>query len=118
MGEAGQVADRTRSSGGPGPAVRPPLGLANQALPQLPGHRPELVPSGFLGEVQAGGDGAAGATDHVEPRIFGLPARQRREETAGALDLSPATIKNEWAFARAWLYRALASLDEPPPRAS
>src|SRR5436190_12768658 len=33
------------------------------------------------------------------------------EETAGALDLSPATIKNEWAFARAWLYRALASLD-------
>ena len=25
------------------------------------------------------------------------------EETAKALDLSPATIKNEWAFARAWL---------------
>src|SRR5262245_18838760 len=40
------------------------------------------------------------------------------EETAGALDLSPATVKNEWAFARAWLYRALgpisgASADEP-----
>jgi RNA polymerase sigma factor (TIGR02999 family) len=29
------------------------------------------------------------------------------EETADALDLSPATVKNEWAFARAWLYRAL-----------
>jgi len=29
------------------------------------------------------------------------------EETAAALDLSPATVKNEWAFARAWLYRAL-----------
>ncbi len=29
------------------------------------------------------------------------------EETAGALGLSPATVKNEWAFARAWLYRAL-----------
>ena len=29
------------------------------------------------------------------------------EETAGALDLSTATVKNEWAFARAWLYRAL-----------
>ena len=30
------------------------------------------------------------------------------EETAAALDLSPATVKNEWAFARAWLFRLLA----------
>src|SRR5690349_7577193 len=41
------------------------------------------------------------------------------EETAGALDLSPATVKNEWAFARAWLFRVLGPLgnpsDEPPP---
>ena len=29
------------------------------------------------------------------------------EETAAAMDLSPATIKNEWKFARAWLHRAL-----------
>ena len=29
------------------------------------------------------------------------------EETASALDLSPATVKNEWAFARAWLQDAL-----------
>jgi RNA polymerase sigma factor (TIGR02999 family) len=29
------------------------------------------------------------------------------EETAAALDISPATVKNEWKFARAWLYRAL-----------
>jgi len=36
------------------------------------------------------------------------------EETAGALDLSPATVKNEWAFARAWLYRALGPLDDSP----
>ena len=36
------------------------------------------------------------------------------EETAGALDLSPATVKNEWAFARAWLYRALGPLGDPP----
>jgi|SRR5262245_6349047 len=35
------------------------------------------------------------------------------EETAGALDLSPATVKNEWMFARAWLYRALGPLDPP-----
>ena len=36
------------------------------------------------------------------------------EETAGALGLSTATVKNEWAFARAWLYRALAPVSEPP----
>jgi RNA polymerase sigma factor (TIGR02999 family) len=35
------------------------------------------------------------------------------EETAGALDLSPATVKNEWAFARAWLYRVLGPIGEP-----
>lgn len=29
------------------------------------------------------------------------------EETADAMELSPATIKNEWAFARAWLHNAL-----------
>lgn len=36
------------------------------------------------------------------------------EETAAALDLSPATVKNEWTFARAWLYRALGPLGQPP----
>jgi DNA-directed RNA polymerase specialized sigma24 family protein len=36
------------------------------------------------------------------------------EETAGALDLSTATVKNEWAFARAWLYRVLGPLGDPP----
>jgi len=29
------------------------------------------------------------------------------EETADAMELSPATVKRHWAFARAWLYRAL-----------
>src|SRR5262245_22442623 len=32
------------------------------------------------------------------------------EETAAALDLSPATVKNEWKFARAWLHRALGPI--------
>jgi hypothetical protein len=59
------------------------LGAGDQVLPQLPGDRPELVPAGLLGEVQAGGDGAAGAADHVERRVVGLLARQGREETAG-----------------------------------
>lgn len=36
------------------------------------------------------------------------------EETAEAMDLSPATVKNEWAFARVWLHRVLASHGSPP----
>jgi RNA polymerase sigma factor (TIGR02999 family) len=49
-------------------------------------------------------------TDPRKARIVSL----RYFETAAALDLSPATVKNEWAFARAWLYRALGPLDQPP----
>ena len=30
------------------------------------------------------------------------------EETAAAMNLSPATVKNEWAFARAWLHDVLS----------
>ena len=40
------------------------------------------------------------------------------EETAAAMDLSPATVKNEWKFARAWLHRALGPVVPPPDRAS
>ena len=40
------------------------------------------------------------------------------EETAAALDLSAATVKNEWAFARAWLYRALGPIGPPTPEGS
>ena len=35
------------------------------------------------------------------------------EETAAAMNLSPATVKNEWAFARAWLHDVL-SRDKAP----
>ena len=31
------------------------------------------------------------------------------EETAAALGVSPATWKNEWAFARAWLHREMST---------
>jgi RNA polymerase sigma factor (TIGR02999 family) len=31
------------------------------------------------------------------------------EETAAAMDLSPATVKTEWAFARAWLHNVLSA---------
>ena len=40
----------------------------------------------------------------VELRFF---AGLGIEETAAALSLSPATVKREWATARAWLYRRL-----------
>jgi RNA polymerase sigma factor (sigma-70 family) len=40
----------------------------------------------------------------VECRYFaGLSV----EETAAALDVSPRTVKSDWALARAWLYDAL-----------
>jgi RNA polymerase sigma factor (TIGR02999 family) len=37
------------------------------------------------------------------------------EETAAAMALSPATVKNEWAFARAWLHDVLGRA-EPSSR--
>lgn len=37
------------------------------------------------------------------------------EETAAALGVSPATVKNEWAFARAWLHREMAKQGEGVP---
>lgn len=41
----------------------------------------------------------------VELRYFG---GMNIEETAAALGISPATVKREWAIARAWLRRELA----------
>jgi RNA polymerase sigma factor (TIGR02999 family) len=55
--------------------------------------------------------------DGALQRLAQLSARQSRvvecrffggltvEETAAALDLSPATVKRDWTMARAWLYR-------------
>jgi RNA polymerase sigma factor (TIGR02999 family) len=40
----------------------------------------------------------------VECRFFGGLSI---EDTAAALDLSPATVKRDWALARAWLFREL-----------
>jgi RNA polymerase sigma factor (sigma-70 family) len=47
----------------------------------------------------------------VELRFFG---GLTIEETARVLDLSPATVKREWAFARAWLQRELTQGDAAP----
>jgi RNA polymerase sigma factor (TIGR02999 family) len=44
--------------------------------------------------------------DVVECRFFGSLSV---EETASALELSPATVKRDWRLARAWLHRELQS---------
>jgi RNA polymerase sigma factor (TIGR02999 family) len=56
------------------------------------------------------------ATDPRKARIVTLRyfAGLSIEETAAALDLSPATVKNEWTFARAWLFRTLGSPPSTP----
>jgi RNA polymerase sigma factor (TIGR02999 family) len=36
------------------------------------------------------------------------------EETADALEISPATVKRDWSAARAWLYRELRAADPSP----
>jgi len=47
----------------------------------------------------------------VELRFFG---GMTIEEAAEVMDLSPATIKRDWAVAKAWLYRELAA-ESPAP---
>jgi RNA polymerase sigma factor (sigma-70 family) len=47
----------------------------------------------------------------VELRFF---AGLTIEETAAALDVSPATVKTEWALAKGWLYRELTGDSTPP----
>jgi RNA polymerase sigma factor (TIGR02999 family) len=42
----------------------------------------------------------------VELRYFGGLSI---EETAAALDISPATVKRDWAMARAWLFREITT---------
>lgn len=42
----------------------------------------------------------------VECRFFGGLSL---DETAAALDISPATVSRDWTFARAWLHRELAA---------
>jgi RNA polymerase sigma factor (TIGR02999 family) len=55
------------------------------------------------------------ATDPRKAQIVSLRyfAGLSIEETAGALDLSPATVKNEWAYARAWLFKVLGPRVDP-----
>jgi RNA polymerase sigma factor (TIGR02999 family) len=54
-----------------------------------------------------------GAAKIVELRFFG---GLTIEETAAALDLSPATVKRDWVVAKGWLHRELSG-DRPTSQA-
>ena len=58
-------------------------------------------------------DEAISRLEQVEPRAAEVVklrffAGLTVEETAKALDLSERTVKREWQYARAWLFRELA----------
>lgn len=61
-------------------------------------------------------DGALEALEERDPRkaevvMLRYFAGLTVEQTALAMDLSPATVKNEWGYARAWLYRQMRAHD-------
>lgn len=84
---------------GGGQAVRVPLDEAN--VPVAPADT-DLVAIDRALEALAAHDARKARV--VELRFFGGLSV---EETAQALGVSPRTVYNEWAFARAWLYRML-----------
>jgi RNA polymerase sigma factor (TIGR02999 family) len=81
-----------------------------------------VVLTGILAEPSASASTIdALALDEALERLAAMDAQQARivelryfagltiEETAEALRLSPATVKREWASARAWLYQQLGT---------
>ena len=90
---------------------------------ELPGADPELTDVIGIHEALT----QLEATDPRKAKVVTLRyfAGLTVEETAGALNVSPATVKNEWMFARAWLFRVLGSpvapaagLNAPPDQPS
>ncbi len=92
-----------RASKRGGGVVPVPLDEREEAVP-TPGPALDdlLAVDAALEALQALDESAARV---VELRYFGGLSV---EETARVLDVSPATVKREWALARAWLYRRLA----------
>jgi RNA polymerase sigma factor (TIGR02999 family) len=81
-------------------AIRIPLDSVDVAAPQ-PGE--DLIAVDAALEQLAAMD--ARKAEVVELRFFGGLSV---EETAAALGVSERTVHSDWAFARAWLYRALS----------
>lgn len=97
--------------------------LVNYALKRNAGKRGGGRPSVWLEEAMAVADAPAGdvlALHEALQRLECIDERQGRvvecrffagmsiEETAAALGVSPASVKRDWALARAWLNRELA----------
>jgi RNA polymerase sigma factor (TIGR02999 family) len=93
------------------------------AMNEAPGRhdeRPDPTPPALQHHDDEGHDDLV-AIDAALVRLAGVDPRQVRvvemryfagmtvEETADALDISPATVKREWSMARAWLRRELAA---------
>lgn len=90
----------------------------DEALPATPSGSSQGIESGL--ESLAANDGMLQIHRSLE-RLEEYDPRQAEvvllryfggltiEQTAAALGVSPATVKNDWAFARAWLRRDLAS---------
>jgi RNA polymerase sigma-70 factor, ECF subfamily len=105
------VRRRLRTKRG-GDAVRVPVDGIAVAAPE-----PDLDPVDVIAV-----DGALRQLEQFDPdqaklvelRFFG---GLTVEETAAVLGVSPATVKREWAVAKAWLYRALTTGETPPQRA-
>ncbi len=55
------------------------------------------------------------AAEVVKLRFF---VGMKVTEAAAALEISPATVKRDWEFARLWLYRELQGLPQPEDEAS
>jgi RNA polymerase sigma factor (TIGR02999 family) len=90
---------------------------------ELPGADPELTDVIAIDEALT----QLEATDPRKGKVVALRyfAGLSVEETARALNVSQATVKNEWMFARAWLFRVLGSpsattpgLNDPPHQLS
>ncbi len=68
-------------------------------------------------------DGALSKLENIDRRKYDVVmlryfAGLSIEDTAAALDVSPATVKNDWMFARAWLKREVsAAAGDEEPRA-
>jgi RNA polymerase sigma factor (TIGR02999 family) len=74
---------------------------------EMPGADPDLTDVIAIDEALT----QLEATDPRKAKVVALRyfAGLSVEETAGALNVSQATVKNEWMFARAWLFRVLGS---------
>jgi RNA polymerase sigma factor (TIGR02999 family) len=80
---------------------------------------------GVAGPAAADADLEVLALDRALERLAAIDPQQARlvelrffgglsvEETAEALDISPATVKRHWTIARAWLHREIAGGPKP-----